>query len=137
TLYALPTATPYEIVVTQIVEVTSTPLPPDSMTATATLTPTQPATETATETATPEPEAAAPVPADTPLAAAPVSVPDTVEIAAAAPEIAAEPAVVLAASLAGECPTTSGNAYTTIPIAGGGLDHPEAEHGDLNLALRG
>src|SRR5690606_18941955 len=65
TIYALPTATPYEIIVTQIVEVTSTPLPPDAVTATATLTPTQPGTETATEAATLEPEAAAPVPADT------------------------------------------------------------------------
>lgn len=138
TLYALPTATPYEIVVTQIVEVTSTPLPPEPMTATATLTPTQPATDTNSEAATPEPEAAAPVAPDLPLADAPVPVPDTAMIAATAPEIgAADPEVVAAAALPGECPATSGNAYTTIPIAGGGLDHPEAEHGDLNLALRG
>ena len=132
TLYALPTATPYAIVVTQIVEVTSTPLPP----ATATVTPTAPATPT------PAPESAIPLPEE-PLADAPPPVADTAEIAAVAPEVVAaqaaveEPVVVAAAASPGDCPATSGNAYTTIPVAGGGLDHPDAEHGDLNLALRG
>ena len=136
TLYALPTATPYEIVVTQIVEVTATPLSP--ATATATLTPTEPATPAPTAA----PESAIPPPEEA-LADAPPPVANTAEIAAAAPEVVAaqaaveEPVVVAAAASPGDCPATSGNAYTTIPVAGGGLDHPDAEHGDLNLALRG
>jgi len=134
TLYALPTATPYAVVVTQIVEVTSTPLPPPAPT--ATLTPTL----APTATPLPAPESAAPEALPAPVVDVPDDpVVDTVEVAAAAPEmLAAQPAVEAAALVApGECPTTSGNAYTTIPVAGGGLEHPDAEHADLNLALRG
>ena len=130
TLYALPTATPYQVVVTQIVEVTSTPLPPPAPS--ATLTPTL----ASTATPMPAPESAAPAP----VGAAPdAPVADSVEVAAAAVDLlAAQPAVEAAALAApGACPATSSNAYTTIPVAGGGLEHPDGEHGDLNLALRG
>ncbi len=35
------------------------------------------------------------------------------------------------------CPTTSDRAYAAVPVEGSPADHPDAEHGDLNLALRG
>ena len=35
------------------------------------------------------------------------------------------------------CPGTSGASFTTVPVTGGGLNHPDSEHADLNLALRG
>jgi hypothetical protein len=35
------------------------------------------------------------------------------------------------------CPGDSDARYTTIPIAGGGLNHPDSQHADLNLMLRG
>jgi hypothetical protein len=37
----------------------------------------------------------------------------------------------------GSCPAASDATYLTIPIEGGPGDHPDALHGDLNLALRG
>jgi hypothetical protein len=35
------------------------------------------------------------------------------------------------------CPTSSDNSYAAIPVAGGGIDHPDSAHADLNLAVRG
>ncbi len=35
------------------------------------------------------------------------------------------------------CPTSSGNQYTIIPMEGADTNHPDNEHGDLNLGLRG
>ncbi len=35
------------------------------------------------------------------------------------------------------CPDSSGATFTTVPVAGGGISHPDGEHADLNLALRG
>ena len=123
TLAALPTATPYTIVVTQIVEILPTPVP------------TPPAAATAMPTPTEAPLlAAAPVDTPIPLPAAPAEI-----SAAAVPEGAAADSAGAAASsaLPGACPAISGNAYATVPAAGGGLEHPDAEHADLNLALRG
>jgi hypothetical protein len=59
-------------------------------------------------------------------------------VAAAAAEPLVAPAVVeTPPDLASQCPTTSDQRYTTIPVAGGGLDHADSQHADLNLALRG
>lgn len=35
------------------------------------------------------------------------------------------------------CPTTSDRAYQAIPVDGDAADHPDMDHGDLNLSLRG
>lgn len=35
------------------------------------------------------------------------------------------------------CATTSGNTYTLIPMEAADIQHPDNQHGDLNLALRG
>jgi hypothetical protein len=37
----------------------------------------------------------------------------------------------------GGCPATSSNQYTSIPVMGARSAHPDSQHGDLNLALRG
>lgn len=128
TVYALPTPTPYLLEVTRVVLVTPTP--------TSTLTP----TVTPIPTSTPEPISQLPEPQlaspDT-AAAASVAVADVAEevVEAAA---AGEPAPAeLPAPSAEDCPATSTNQYTTVPIAGGGLQHPDGSHADLNLGLRG
>jgi hypothetical protein len=131
TLFALPTPTPYVVEVTRVVEVT--PVPP-TVTATPlpTATPAALATMTATVTSTPAPvEAAVPVPAPGSSAEE-----DAAAIAARAlPEAAAPESLLLAGDGSG-CPTSSDNRYTTVPVVGGGIDHPDAQHADLNLALR-
>ena len=38
---------------------------------------------------------------------------------------------------AASCPDSSGASFTTVPVTGGGISHPDSEHADLNLALRG
>jgi hypothetical protein len=35
------------------------------------------------------------------------------------------------------CPGSSDSSYTTVPVAGGGINHPDGQHADLKLALRG
>jgi hypothetical protein len=35
------------------------------------------------------------------------------------------------------CPTGSSHQYTSIPVMGARANHPDSQHGDLNLALRG
>jgi hypothetical protein len=35
------------------------------------------------------------------------------------------------------CPATSAQQYTSIPVMGASASHPDSQHGDLNLALRG
>lgn len=131
TLYALPTATPQRIVVTQIVVVTATPAPTFTPTVTPTVTP------ALAPTLDPAPAAVA-----TPAALDPT--------ARSAPVAAAEPAPAVEATSAekiapventidavGACPVASAQQYTAIPVAGGGLAHPAELHADLNLALRG
>lgn len=49
--------------------------------------------------------------------------------------VAAEP--IAAQPVASDCPTSSSNSYTTVPVAGGSLTHPDSLHADLNLAVRG
>jgi hypothetical protein len=134
TLYALPTPTPQQIVVTQVVVVTqivivtATPIPPPTPLPTATITP------TATVAPTQAPPAADAQPA---LAVAP----PPLEAASVSVGEAAQPAekaalVEVDAPSSDGCPAASSNQYNTIPVAGGGLDHPADQHADLRLALR-
>jgi hypothetical protein len=144
TVYAIPTSTPRVIEVTRVVEVTV--LPP---TPTATLTP----------TFTPQPTVAASAPELESDADAAVEV-FASSIAAPVAEIAAasngdmEDSAPMAAAQAeppgqqdvapmpvspvqASCPAASDRQYTTVPVAGGGLQHPDGLHADLNLSLRG
>jgi hypothetical protein len=147
TVFAVPTATPRIVEVTRVVEVTA-------VAPTATITP----------TATPVPlESTVPIPL--PLArsipgnkVALASAPNVGAMSAkasaleeAAPEVAPEVAAAgafeqeeAAAPLPAEqapdtisCPGTSGATFTTVPVTGGGINHPDREHADLNLPLRG
>jgi hypothetical protein len=148
TVYAVPTATPQIIEVTRVVEITVV-----APTATATITPT--ATPVPQQSTVPVPlplslsipgdnmlatgaESAANVSAKTaPLedvpnqevSAAAVSAGEVPETSTAGEDAAAtEPAA---------CPGSSAASFTTVPVAGGGISHPDSEHADLNLALRG
>jgi hypothetical protein len=146
TVYALPTPTPLVVEVTRIVEVTRvvevTPIPTATLTPTVTATPTPPGEP---ESSAP-PEGAAAVLASAPAEPAPppaevAPAPDAGGDAAAA-EPAQEASVAPAVAetppdLAAQCPTTSDRRYTTIPVAGGGLEHADGQHADLNLTLRG
>lgn len=127
TLHAMPTATPYVVEVTRIVEVT--PLP--TLTATETPSPQLTATPMPTATASPVP-ADTPAPEAVPAAASQRSVQVAEAVAAAEPEIVEIQYVDSAG-----CPATSSRAYTLVPVAGGSLDHPDHLHGDINLSLRG
>jgi hypothetical protein len=49
-------------------------------------------------------------------------------------EIAAAPVEI---SSNGGCPSSSNNQYTAIPVTGAPASHPDWQHGDLNLSLRG
>ncbi len=133
TLYAQPTATPQRIIVTQVVTqvvvVTATPTPAPA-TAQATPTPTVTALPTpVTPTAAPPVEAASdPIPPE---------VADVAEAVTEVTEVAEVAEVAVAAPGDATCPATSPNQYATIPVAGGGLEHPAEQHADLNLTLRG
>jgi hypothetical protein len=150
TLFAVPTPTPRIVEVTRVVQVV--------VAVTATPTPTATGTPTPTFTATPDAVSLSEIPPD--VAQAEALAADTFAAAAAdlggagarvaAAEVAAaevatleEFAAVAAAPApappvaVADCPQTSGNTYTTIPIDGGGLTHPDALHADLNLSLRG
>ncbi|MFO7632746.1 MAG: hypothetical protein R6W76_09415 [Caldilinea sp.] len=133
TMYALPTPTPQQVVVTQvvvvtqIVVVTATPTPLEAAThlptatSTSTVAPTATPSNVALPTIAPEPEARA-----NELAA---KSPDAVEPAAAAVAEPVQPS--------GVCPSSSTNQYTTVPVAGGRVEHPPEAHADLRLSLRG
>ena len=113
TLYAMPTATVRQVVVTRQVEVTRlvevTRMIEVTRLVEATVSPTPVATPTAQ----------------------PVSASNAAVAAVSAPGNAAP------APKSGLCPTTSDKQYATIPVAGGRLDHPDQLHADLNLAMRG
>lgn len=129
TLFALPTATPQRIVVTQIVVVTATPLS----------TPTPAPTITPMPTATLAPTATR-APALPALAAAsqaePGAAPSSPAVLPAAAEDGGDAVGALLPTLL-SCPIASDRQYTVIPVSGGGLEHPAEEHADLNLAVRG
>ena len=146
TVFAVPTATPRLVEVTRVVEITVI-----APTATATITPT--ATPVPAESTVPiprmlpgsVPENTAAV-ADVPLGESLSAKTAPMEVAVA--DVAAAQAFVEAAGPAEHapaeqapadisCPETSGSSYTTVPVAGGGINHPDGQHADLNLALRG
>ncbi len=146
TVFAVPTATPRLVEVTRVVEITVI-----APTATATITPT--ATPVPAESTVPiprmlpgsVPENTAAV-ADVPLGESLSAKTAPMEVAVA--DVAAAQAFVEAAGSAEHapaeqapadisCPETSGSSYTTVPVAGGGINHPDGQHADLNLALRG
>lgn len=134
TVYAMPSPTPRVIEVTRVVEVTRMVEVVREVTAT----PAPTATPTPTEAPSPTPIAAAPVQA----AAAGLAAIEPEELAApqetdADQEVAVESAPVQAKPVVSGCPVSSDRSYTLIPVAGGGAEHPDSQHGDLNLALRG
>jgi len=157
TVYAVPTATPRVIEVTRVVEITVV-----APTATATITPT--ATPVPQQSTVPVPlPLSLSIPGDNMLAsdasategisaktAPPEAVPDQeasaadVIAAADAAETAAAGSDGAAADLTAEqppapatCPDSSGANFTTVPVTGGGISHPDGDHADLNLAVRG
>lgn len=140
TLYALPTPTPQRIVVTQIVVVTqiivatATPAPLnviESTPTTTSITAPGPLSETSlTATFAPPTNTAEPA-TTTAEAVQPAAV-----RAVAAPVVASVNQADAPSTSGGACPTSSSNQYVAIPVAGGGLDHPPAQHADLNLRLR-
>ncbi len=140
TVFAMPSPSPLRIEVTREVEVTRVVEVVRYVEVTATPTPTP------TFTATP----VASVPDASNVAAAAAFADTAAEAhASLAREAPPAPDVLLAAgqpanqtasqpSTSGDgCPVTSARHYNAIPVAGGGAEHPPAQHGDLNLALRG
>lgn len=137
TVQAMPTATPRFVEVTRVIEVTRM------------IEVTRVVTVTQGPPATPEPQSAAPA-AQAAAMAAPAP-PAAGQAGAAefvaqkdvqpAPAEAAPAQEVAAAAMAAPpvagCPVESGRSYAPIPIVGAPANHPDAEHGDLNLALRG
>ncbi|MBP7962332.1 MAG: hypothetical protein KBG20_10760 [Caldilineaceae bacterium] len=100
---------------------TPTVTPTDPPTATPTLSPTITSTLTPTVTPTVTPTA---TPTFTPTLT--VALSETVFLPA-----------IQRAPLAFACPTTSDRTFAAVPVVGPPADHPDAQHGDLNLALRG
>lgn len=144
TVYAVPTATPRIVEVTRVVQITVA-----APTATATITPTSTPVPQQSTVPVPLPLAIS-IPGDTLMAAdagpvisaktAPVEeAPGGEEMAAAAIAVDAAAAVQSAeqAPDPAACPGSSDATFTTVPVAGGGLSHPDSEHADLNLVLRG
>ena len=162
TVYAVPTATPRIVEVTRVVEITVV-----APTATATITPTATPVPQQSTVPIPLPlslsipgdnmlasdaQASAGMSAKVaPLEEIPQEAADYNE---ASPDSVANAAVSTAASAAGDadasatveepaapepatCPDSSDASFTTVPVAGGGINHPDGEHADLNLALRG
>jgi len=103
--------------------------PPISSTVTPTFTPTITSTimPTFTQTVTPT--------------VTPTLTPTVTPTATSTPTIVLSETVFLPAiqraPLTFACPTISDRTYAAVPVAGPPADHPDAEHGDLNLALRG
>ena len=153
TVYAVPTATPRIVEVTRVVEITVV-----APTATATITPT--ATPVPQQSTVPIPlPLSLSIPGDNMLASAAQAsagmsakmapfeeVPQaggdeeanadaalSAASASVAPDAAEEPPAPGPAS----CPESSDASFTTVPVVGGGSSHPDGEHADLNLALRG
>jgi hypothetical protein len=86
-----------------------------------------------------------PVPTETPTPIAAVATEEVAALAASAPvealpsvvEPVVEVAQVAEAVTDAGCPASSGSHYTSIPVVGAPASHPDSQHGDLNLALRG
>lgn len=120
TVHALPTPLPRIVEVTRVIEVTRLVEVTRIVEVTSVTTSTATATPTSTPTATPEPAAQIDV------------------VVASVVDTETQPVAERSlANTAAACPTTSGRAYELIPVAGGGAEHPDYAHADLNLALRG
>lgn len=150
TLVAMPTATPQVIEVTRIVEVTrvveatrlievtrAVAVVPTSVPA-----PTLPAPPSATPSPDPnESVAPIPTPIPTPIAAVEPLGRVVANDSNAAVESNAAPRTgdedVNGASSAVACQPGNGRTGPTIPVLGPSIAHPDVQHGDLNLALRG
>ena len=127
TVFALPTATPRVIKVevtriveiVRVVEVTRVVTMPQAAAATPLALPVSP-TVNAPATVVPVAPTATALPSPTPqvLALITPSAPQIVEASSG-------------------CPAATGEAYPLIPVLGAVADHPDVEHGDLNLGLRG
>jgi hypothetical protein len=149
TVYAMPSPSPQVIEVTRVVEVTRMVEIVRVVEVTATVQ----ATATAAASITPgvAPQAAIPPEVATPEAPTSVAAEPAVEVAMAASEaeplaevqselqtqIQAEPQAAFETANSGACPASSGQQYNSIPVSGPSASHPDAQHGDLNLALRG
>jgi len=129
TLYALPTATPQRIIVTQIVVVTATPTSTPAPTFTPTPTFTAPPTRPSLPAAAPTSVAAQPASVETPV--------ETTTVTPAGAAAEEQQVAVGEAISATKCPAVSAQQFAVIPVSGGGLAHPAELHADLNLAVRG
>ncbi len=87
--------------------------------------------------AIPQPAAPAPsAPVSTPEPAAPAPAPEPVAPSAPQPSVP-EPAPEPPKPQVDPCAAIDGQNYGTLPVVGPPTDRPAAEHGDINLALRG
>jgi hypothetical protein len=140
TVFAMPSPTAQAVEVTRVVEVTRIVEVVRFVEVTPTLLAASPS-ETPTPTPSLTPTAVAAVPPDAVALSAAVAAPATdvsvmqEDVTLPQPEAAAPPQNENA-GVAG-CPATSGNQYTSIPVTGAPSEHPDTQHGDLNLALRG
>jgi hypothetical protein len=149
TLFALPSPTPVVIVETRVVEVTRIVEPPPSSTAstlstlsTTSLTSTSVPTSTLVPNVGSAPQAGAAMIAMAASSADGAAIAESAQLAQPAPQDVPNPAPEPTAapeSVAVDfaCPQSSDRRYDTIPIASAPSDHPDDQHGDLNLALRG
>lgn len=134
TVYAMPSPAPRIVEVTRVVQVTV------EVVRMVEVTPTPlPASPTPTVTATPL--AAAPTVAAVALASLSTSDSQSDAVQAASIPVADNSSTARADTSSGVnsggCPVSSNNQYTSIPALGGPLSHPDSQHGDLNLSLRG
>lgn len=136
TVYSIATPAPSIVEVTREVEVTRIVEVVRYVEITATPSPTFTATPVTLVPAVPE-VAAVPLASaiEAPPQAAETNNVETNDVAPDPPSSAPGPAhdVVMESG----CPAASNHQYSAIPVAGGHAAHPPAQHGDLNLALRG
>lgn len=124
TVFAIPSPTPrvVEVEVTRIVEIVR--IIEVTRVVTVTAAPPTAQVSVAPPSATPPPS-----PTSIPPAPSPTSQPVTLAMVPAT-------AVPVVAPATG-CPTAPSQEFTLVPILGEVSEHPDREHGDLNLALRG
>lgn len=146
TLVAMPTATPQVIEVTRIVEVTrvveATRLIEVTRTAVFAPAPEPTSTRPVSPTATPSPptrDSVEPIPS--PVGTVEPMITETENESKSAVETYAAQGIgevgVDGASAAVGCRTVIGRNVPTVPVLGPSIAHPDVQHGDLNLALRG
>lgn len=141
TVYAMPSPSPRIVEVTRVVEVTRMVEVLRLVEVTPTL-----SAPTPTPIVTATPVALAPAAEPEVALAAMISEEADKEVPAEIPSKAPDQAVVEVAPIPAApvdvtsdsgCPTYSNNQYSAIPVLGAPASHPDSQHGDLNLALRG